>query len=496
MQRLPRVLIVMSIVGALWPALANGASVGIAADSTQAAYDAAPGETNTLTVSRDGDNFRFADPGAPITPAAPCVAINANEASCPVAAVTIIFVDARDMDDTITIADSAGPLDFVQIFAGIGNDEVNAGDGATAFASGEDGADRMNGGARIDLLGGGPGEDIISGAAGDDQMAGQDGNDVVNGDAGDDFVNGDAGNDQVSGGPGRDALELTNPNPSDVVGADVYDGGAGLDQIFFMTSADMTVSLDGVADDGRAGEGDNVMPTVEIVATGNGNDVITGGPGFDFLSAGDGNDRLDGAGGADQLLAGNGNDRLIGGAGNDSLDGGEDADRLFGGAGNDSFFPDGFRDPPVADVVDGGRGIDGVSLGISLFEAVRVTLDGRANDGRAGEGDNIRANVENASGTEAADVLIGNGRANVLTGGAGNDRISGGGGSDELVGGAGNDRISGGGGTDGLFGDAGEDRLDSRDAGRDEVSCGIAADTVKADRSDRPRPDCERVSRG
>jgi Ca2+-binding RTX toxin-like protein len=78
--------------------------------------------------------------------------------------------------------------------------------------------------------------------------------------------------------------------------------------------------------------------------------------------------------------------------------------------------------------------------------------------------------IENATGGDVADLLIGNEGANILTGQGGNDTLLGSGGVDILIGGAGNDRLDGGKGVDTLTGDAGNDRF--------VFSNGYGADTI------------------
>jgi hypothetical protein len=56
-------------------------------------------------------------------------------------------------------------------------------------------------------------------------------------------------------------------------GNDVLDGGPGRDDTSYSRTAPVTITLDGVANDGEAGEADNVQ--VEDVFTGDGNDTIT-----------------------------------------------------------------------------------------------------------------------------------------------------------------------------------------------------------------------------
>ena len=105
-----------------------------------------------------------------------------------------------------------------------------------------------------------------------------------------------------------------------------------------------------------------------------------------------------------------------------------------------------------------------------------VDLDGVADDGQAGEGDNVGADVENVSGGSAGDRLVGDEDANVLIGGAGDDTLDGQDGRDALI------------------GSAGSDSLHSRDGTPDAVSCGGERDTVMADTRDEIADDCEAVS--
>jgi Ca2+-binding RTX toxin-like protein len=101
----------------------------------------------------------------------------------------------------------------------------------------------------------------IYGGAGNDTIEGYEGNDTLDGGDGNDTVNGGAGNDIVRGGAGDDVLSGDNYKTP---GSDVIDGGPGYDQIDDWNIPDApthpqpTVTLDGVANDGRPGENDNV----------------------------------------------------------------------------------------------------------------------------------------------------------------------------------------------------------------------------------------------
>ena len=261
---------------------------------------------------------------------------------------------------------------------------------------------------------------------------------------------------------------------------------------------------------------------------------ISGGPGADKLQAsGDGQPTtLDGGPGNDKLDGGPGTDELIGGDGDDSLNGWAGTDRLDGGAGADVLNGDAGKDPSP-DVLDGGPGYDRIDSEWqqSAFDApapLTVTLGGGADDGRPGEGDDVR-NVERVLtygpsrlvGTDAgehlevvqitsAGELVGAGGNDTLRGADGPDKLDGGAGDDELDAGFGDDTIVGGPGRDSIAGDRrggdcgplwckypyGNDTIDARDGEQDSVMCGAGQDTVQADAIDVVAGDCETVTRG
>ncbi len=131
------------------------------------------------------------------------------------------------------------------------------------------------------------------------------GNDTLRGGKGQDILNGEDGNDYLDGG-GR---------------GDLFNGGGGSDTARYSSrSGNLVITLDGLADDGEIGEGDNVMPDVEHVIGGSGNDLIKG------------NNRTN------RLYGGAGNDTLFGGMGDDLLDGGAGDDVLDPGQGNDTLI--------------------------------------------------------------------------------------------------------------------------------------------------------------
>jgi len=192
-----------------------------------------------------------------------------------------------------------------------------------------------------------------------------------------------------------------------------------------------------------------------------GSDVIVGGPWFQDIFGGFGSDVLRGGAGVDLIYGGNGADTLSGDGGGDLLVGGclagaceEGGDTYFGGNGPDTLAqPPATGQPPGPDVIWGGGGQDQAWYSLRTAD-LSLSLDDVANDGEAGEGDDVRFDVERMVAGDGDDTLLGNDDANRLEGGAGDDSISGLGGADHLYGRGGNDEIQ------------------AQDGNADVVSCG------------------------
>jgi hypothetical protein len=232
--------------------------------------------------------------------------------------------------------------------------------------------------------------------------------------------------------------------------------------------------------------------------------LFTGGPGDDEIEGYAGNDAIDG------------------GDGSDIVDGGEDDDQVYGGAGDDELWGDHYKSPG-ADLLDGGPGVDttqewSIPENLDRQPAVTVTLDGQANDGRPGEGDNV-IGIERLSmyvvgsftgsdaaeqikivnpGNDGSSTLLGRGGDDVLVGNDFDDVVDGGAGTDTVEGGHGNDTVTGGPGRDTIYGDAtsahcgwysckipfGNDVIQARDGEQDTIDCGIGTDRAIVDATD------------
>ena len=363
------------------------------------------------------------------------------------------------------------------IRGGAASDALNGGDGNDTFTTGSvpDGSDTMIGGAGTDVADyslrtgtltltlsattagndgeNGEGDNIggtatsaagdveqVRGGGGNDTITGSNNADTLSGGGGNDTLDGLLGNDVLNGEAGNDTFLESGTVPS---GADVFNGGPGVDTVSYASrTAAVTIRMDNaLADDGESGEGDKIASDVENATTGSGNDSITGSSAANTLDGGSGNDTISGGAGDDSIVGGLGTDTLDGGSGNDTFKEGSansGADTITGGAGRD-----------LADYADRTVG-------------VTVTLDDLNNDGQtgAGEGDNVRSDVEDITGSStAANALTGSAGDNTLRGGALADTLNGGLGNDTLLGGAGNDALDGGLGSDWLEGEAGNDTL-------------------------------------
>ncbi|CAO3433707.1 hemolysin-type calcium binding protein [Azospirillum endophyticum] len=325
-----------------------------------------------------------------------------------------------------------------------------------------------------DTLIGGAGNDTLDGGAGIDSMVGGVGNDIYIVDNADDVVRELAGEgiDEVrttlarytlganveyltyigpsnfnGTGNGLDNV-LTGGNGNDTlnggVGNDTLIGGAGADSLIGGVGNDIYV-VDNVGDavSELAGEGIDEVRTTLAAYT-----LTANVENLSYI----GSDNFNGAGNAldNVLTGGNGNDTLAGGVGNDTLIGGAGADTLIGGVGGDVYIVDN-----AGDVVTelAGEGTD----------EVRTTLNAYT----------LSANVENLTFIGGgAFAGTGNGLANILQGGTGNDTLDGGPGIDTLRGGVGNDTY--------IVSDAGDVIIENAGEGTDEVRTGLSSYTITA----------------
>lgn len=219
-----------------------------------------------------------------------------------------------------------------------------------------------------------------------------------------------------------------------------------------------------------------------ILAGDAGDDLLLAGSGPNTLDGGEGTDTADYAAATQLLLADLGAVRalhadgsidvlaaienLTGSPGDDTIIGDAGDNVLRGGAGND-----------VLDGADGNdelTGGDGVDTAAFREASTGVAVDLQAGTA-AGAGDDVLAEIENVTGSDLADTILGDGGGNVLRGLYGGD---------EVRGRAGNDVVRGGKGGDLLFGGAGDDLLHAGH-GRDQLDGGEGEDVCRG----APGPD-------
>jgi Ca2+-binding RTX toxin-like protein len=314
------VLLVGLAAGALvfvspWRALAASHETVVARDGSVLAVTAAAGVDNEVSLAVDGAELLVADATTEISAGSGCVPAGGGEARCSLEGVSAVDVSLGDRTDR---GAKRSPVPVPVTWDG--------GDGDEFFtAAGEpDGPDRYLGGRRVAAQvsyasrttavaisndgianDGAPAEgddigtefNILFGGAGDDVIAAGAGNELfIGGGAADDVIGSGRGNDLVLESRGADTVRL---GPGDDrfssnvsgTGTDDISGGDGFDTVSYgPRSGPQVVTIDGVADDGEAGEGDNVRADVERVVGGGGADRLTGSPGPDALLGAGGDD--------------------------------------------------------------------------------------------------------------------------------------------------------------------------------------------------------------
>ena len=229
---------------------------------------------------------------------------------------------------------------------------------------------------------------------------------------------------------------------------DFFGSPASIDDVYHFTDDFLTYGATdpgrGVLDDGNGG-----TDWVQMAA-------ISG----DVLADLAGDIRIDGvlwtsigAGVIEKIATGDGEDAVTGNAADNDISTGRGDDTLIGGSGDDIL-----RGGPGADVLNGGAGIDRADY---FHARAGVTADlalSHLNTGEAA-GDSY-VGIEGLWGSGFADILRGTYLGDAITGDGGDDLIFGRAGNDVLTGGAGDDVLRGGLGADALDGGPGFDRAD------------------------------------
>ena len=266
------------IAFAALPAPAHAARV--IADYDGVVFKDKSGDANQVVVSRVGTKIRFKD-AIPLEVGRGCKSRSPRVATCELHGrpwIDVMELDLGAGDDT---AEYSRTGLGTSINGQRGDDELSV--------AGPEGVD-LSGGSGDDSLSGGGGDDVLDGFTGTDSLSGGRGFDVVT-----------YFQDPLSG----------KPRPSPV-----------------------SITLDGLANDGSPGENDLIADDVEGAGAGAfAQNVIKGNARANSLGGGG---DVFGYGGDDGLRGGSLDDHIYGGAGDDRIDDGPDGhDVLYGGPGND-----------------------------------------------------------------------------------------------------------------------------------------------------------------
>ena len=411
--------------------------------------------------------------------------------SCP---LFLLGFSLRAASEPVVYQASSGAVCTI---VGTSGDDTLTGTSKNDVICGLGGADTIYGNSGNDVIDGGPGDDVISGGLGNDQVDPGVGHDTLNGDAGvnalyfaasyedikiylrdgfvaatnidtkflnfrnvtsgygDDLVVGDTSSNTISTGSGNDTVSAD-------AGNDVIDTGEGNDTFDASgATVDLQINLGAKV---SVGLGSDRLVQVENVIGGSGNDSITGssadnnlaaGPGNDVVYLGTGADVAQGGAGVNTFSASKATEPVVidlahglasgtlanatlsgfvnatGGLGNDTLTGNSENNSLNGGAGNDTLLP-----CEGADTVIGGTGVNTVSYS-DVNTPLEIDLAAKT---AIGEGINAKfTGIQNATGSQANDRILGDAQRNTLDGGLGDDTLIGGVGADTMIGGLGQD---------------------------------------------------------
>ncbi|XPV69995.1 MAG: hypothetical protein ACNI25_05315 [Halarcobacter sp.] len=391
-----------------------------------------------------------------------------------------------------------GNSDNNSISGNTGNDTLSGGLGDDTLDGGE-GDDTLSGGLGDDFLNGGVGVDTVDysdiNVAGvsvdlskqtqqDTQNAGLDTLSSVEnliGTSFDDTITGSDDDNKIETKDGNDIIYASS-------GTDSLDGGSGQDLLSFVNSSNkITVDLSNIAEQ-STGYGDTTISSIEDLEGSNLNDTLIGSTQNNEIYGLAGNDIINGKEGDDSLFGQAGDDTIIGGAGNDIIDGGinttqgdsvdytnsenavnlsladggndaianigseqdtvrnieniigsqyndtlggnSDDNSIFGNLGDDNLIASDGNDEFV-----GGSGSDTVDYS-NRTESISVTLNESApTDVVNGTFTDTVYQIENVTGSQADDTIVGDSQTNILKGQGGDDTLSGGKGSDYIDGG-------------------------------------------------------------
>ena len=351
------------------------------------------------------------------------------------------YIDAGEGANIITSGSGANT-----VITGSGEDTITLGDGNNDVSSGAgtdiitigNGTNYVDAGDGINIVIVGPtgiGENIIMAGDGADSITTGGGNNHVDAGGGINIVIVGAtgfGNNTVIAGDGADTMAIG-------MGNNFVDGGGGANIIAVGAggAGNNTIVTGDGADTITTGSGAN------FICAGGGANIITAGAGNNFIMTGDAADTITASGGHNVIEAGGGANIITTTIGNDIIDAGNAADVIATGTGDDVI-----KDLGGAGGITAGAGHDRIIMDLSA---------------QIGDLTNTLTGADPSYGGTFAGTTFSGVEEFHITGGSGDDSFLTGKGADVLEGGAGADTLNSGGGSDVIYGGVG----DTVDGGED-----------------------------
>lgn len=270
------------------------------------------------------------------------------------------------------------------------------------------GSGKITGNALDNTITGNGSDNVIEGGAGKDTLYGNAGNDSLDGGLNDNTIDGGEGNDTMRGGAGNDTYVVDNGDGD----------GSGI-------GGDIIIDA--------GGTNDTVLSNTFAYTLGTGIENLT------LLANG-----FNGTGnGAANKITGNAENNVLDGAGgNDTIDGGLNRDVMIGGAGDDTFYVDNAGDIVREDSAAGGglkdTVISTISYSLADTDGINNSLGGGVENLTLASTVTGGAAAFNATGNAFNNTIIGNENNNIIDGGT-TTVVGGNGGADSMTGGDGND---------------------------------------------------------
>jgi Ca2+-binding RTX toxin-like protein len=229
--------------------------------------------------------------------------------------------------------------------------------------------------------------------------------------------------DTIHGSTGTNVQVYGDNNFLSGSGDDTFHDGGGSTGVQ-MGQGDDTIVVGSSVDAGDDYQGNDGTDTIDFSARGAGVEVSLGNDTNDDGDVGGGeNDDVD----EFEVVVGTAHDDLLDASASTvavSLTGGDGDDVLIGSTSSDTYVA-GADDDGSDTITDAGGAADHVTYA-ARTSTVDLTMDGSANDGASGEGDDLPSSIEQVTGGGAGDSFIGSG--------SGGTTFAGGGGTDSYVG--------------------------------------------------------------